>query len=72
MDIVSKARPWNPMKPIFLHTLDEFEVDHVDGDTVYLYINGKLRTRKLHRSTVYHNGKKVNYILVDGIRYFAA
>lgn len=58
------------MKSIFLHTLGEFEVDHVDGNIVYFYKDGKLRKRKLHRSTVWHNGKKAEYIMVDGIRYF--
>lgn len=64
-------RPFNPLRKIFLHTVDEFEVDHVDGETMYFHKDGKLCKRTLHKSSVWHNGKKAEFITVGGIRYFA-
>lgn len=63
----------NQSKPIFLHTLSEIEVvENMGGSLRVVHpISNKQVVRKLHRSTVWHKGKKAEYIFIDGVRYFA-
>ena len=66
-------KSFNPLKSIFLHTLSEVEVVENMGGSLRIVhpISNKQVVRKLHRSTVWHKGKKAEYIFIDGIRYFA-
>lgn len=63
-------------RKFFQHTISEIwdENSSFESSTnTYKVTNpytGKLVKRKLHRSNVNYNGKKAEYILLSGIKYF--
>lgn len=62
------------LKSIFYHTIDElhdFDVDNVTGTVTFRHLwSGKLVKRKKHTSTIKFRGKRVEYVFMDGVRYF--
>lgn len=66
-------KQFNPLTPIFRNTLSKIDVVENMGGSLRVIHPWTKKTvvRKLHRSTIWHNGKKAEYILIDGVRYFA-
>lgn len=64
------------LKSIFYHTIDElrdedFDVDSGAGTVTFRHLwSGKLVKRKIHTSTIKFRGKRVEYVFMDGVRYF--
>lgn len=58
--------------PIYKNTLEGIEVIENLGDRLRLVhpISGKEVTRRVYRSTIRDNGRNVEYVWIDAVRYF--